>query len=73
MNGKEVLQNDQLFWSGWNGVCGLPGVSAPIGLTRSGLPVGVQIIAPYLEDLTAIEVAKLLEQEYQAFEPPPGY
>jgi amidase len=73
VNGKEVLQNDQLFWSGWNGASGLPGVSAPIGLTRSGLPVGVQIIAPYLEDLTAIEVAKLLEQEYQAFEAPPGY
>lgn len=73
VNGKDVLQNDQLFWSGWNGAPGLPGVSAPIGLTRSGLPVGVQIIAPYLEDLTAIEVAKLLEREYQAFEPPPGY
>jgi len=73
VNGKPTPQTDQLFWAGWNGVVGLPGTVAPIGLTRSGLPVGVQIIAPYLEDLTGIEVAKLLERDYQAFEPPPGY
>lgn len=73
VNGREALQTDQLFWAGWNGVVGLPGTAAPIGLTRSGLPVGVQIIAPYLEDLTGIEVAKMLERDYQAFEPPPGY
>ena len=73
VNGRQVPTTDQLFWAGWNGVVGLPGTSAPIGLTRSGLPVGVQIISPYLEDLTGIEFAKLLEQEYQAFEAPPGY
>jgi amidase len=73
INGKDVPTTDQLFWAGWNGVVGLPGTSAPIGLTRSNLPVGVQIIAPYLEDLTGIETAKLLERAYQAFEPPPGY
>lgn len=73
INGREAPQTDQLFWAGWNGVVGLPGTVAPIGLTRSGLPVGVQIIAPYLEDLTGIEVAKLLERDYQAFAPPPGY
>ncbi len=73
VNGKEIPTTDQLFWAGWNGVVGLPGTSAPIGFTRSGLPVGVQIIAPYLEDLTGIELAKLLEREYQAFQPPLGY
>ena len=73
VNGKAVPQTDQLFWAGYNGLAGLPGTSAPIGLTRSGLPVGVQIIAPYLEDLTGIEFAKMLEHDYQAFEPPPGY
>ena len=73
INGKQVPTTDQLFWAGWNGVVGLPGTAAPIGRTRSGLPVGVQIIAPYLEDLTGIEVAKMLEREYQAFEAPPGY
>ncbi len=73
VNGKPVPTTDQLFWAGWNGVVGLPGTSAPIGLTRSGLPVGVQIIAPYLEDLTGIETAKMLERDFQAFEPPPGY
>lgn len=73
VNGKQIPTTDQLFWAGWNGVVGLPGTSAPIGLTRSNLPVGVQIVAPYLEDLTGLEFAKLLERDYQAFEPPPGY
>ena len=73
VNGREAPQTDQLFWAGWNGLPGLPGTVAPIGLTRSGLPVGVQIVAPYLEDLTGIEVAKLLERDYRGFEPPPGY
>ncbi|MEL0014786.1 MAG: amidase [Rhodospirillales bacterium] len=73
VNGKEVPQTDQLFWAGYNGLPGLPGTSAPIGLTRSGLPVGVQIVAPFLEDLTGIELAKMLEREYQSFQAPPGY
>lgn len=73
VNGKPTPQTDQLFWAGWNSLPGLPGTVAPIGLTRSGLPVGVQIIAPYLEDLTGIEVAKMLERDYHAFQSPPGY
>lgn len=73
VNGKETPQTDQLFWAGWNGLPGLPGTVAPIGLTRSGLPVGVQIVAPYLEDLTGIEVAKMLERDYCAFEAPENY
>lgn len=73
INGKRLPETDPLFWAGWNGLVGLPGTVAPIGLTDAGLPVGVQIIAPYLEDLTGIEVAKLLERDYGAFQPPAGY
>jgi amidase len=46
---------------------------APIGLTGQGLPVGVQIIAPQYGDRTALRFARLLEREYYAFQPPPGY
>jgi amidase len=43
---------------------------APIGRTDSGLPIGVQIIGPHLEDLTPIQFAQLLEQVFGGFMPP---
>ena len=46
---------------------------APIGLTKGGLPIGAQIIGPYLEDRTTIAFAGLLEQAFGGFKPPPGY
>jgi amidase len=54
-------------------VAGLPVTVVPAGRTKSGLPVGVQIIGPYLEDLTTLEFAALLEPITGGFEPPPGY
>jgi amidase len=36
---------------------GCPATSAPVGLTQRGLPVGLQVLAPYLEDATSIAVA----------------
>jgi amidase len=35
--------------------------------------VGVQIVGPQYGDLTCLRFARLLEREYQAFVPPPGY
>ncbi len=52
----------------------LPATVAPIGFTTAGLPVGVQIIGPYLEDYTTIEFARLLEKEnISSFKLPPGF
>ena len=52
---------------------GCPATTAPVGLTRRGLPVGLQIVAPYLEDATSITFAQLLARELGGFQPPPGY
>jgi amidase len=46
---------------------------APAGLTPGGLPVGVQIVGPQYGDRACIAFAQLLEREYRAFVPPPGY
>jgi amidase len=73
VNGRQVPTTDQLFWAGYSCMAYLPSTVAPVGLTEEGLPVGVQIIAPQYGDLTAIEFARLIEQEYRAFVPPPGY
>jgi amidase len=73
VNGKQVPTTDQLFWAGYSGMCLLPSTAAPAGLTPGGLPVGVQIVGSQYGDRTTIAFARLLEREYQAFVPPPGY
>lgn len=64
--------DDQLFWSSFANVTGLPTTVAPVGLTKEGLPVGVQILGPWLEDATPIFVAQALEEEF-GFRVPKGF
>jgi amidase len=73
VNGHEVPTTDQLFWAGYSCCFYLPGTVAPIGLTPEGLPVGVQIVAPQYGDLTGIELARIIERDYYAFESPPQF
>ncbi|HEX4198929.1 MAG TPA: amidase family protein [Caulobacteraceae bacterium] len=63
VNGQETLYGQQTGWPGVATYPGLPATAAPLGKTRTGLPVGVQIIGPFLEDLTPIAVAGMLERE----------
>jgi amidase len=62
-----------LVWAELATNAGLPSTALPIDRPDSGLPIGVQIVGPYLEDRTTIAFAGLLEQEFGGFEPPPGY
>lgn len=72
VNGKRVPTTDQLFWAGYSGVAFLPSTVAPAGFTPSGLPVGVQIIGAQYMDRQCIQLARMLEQEFQPFVPPKG-
>jgi amidase len=56
-------------WISPAGLSGCPATIAPVGRTSQGLPVGVQIIGPYLEDATPIRIAALLGRFELA---PPG-
>jgi len=60
-------------WAGLATVSYLPATVAPVGITSGGLPVGVQIVGPYLEDRTPIHIAKLFEKTLGGFIPPPDY
>jgi amidase len=73
VNGKPVPYAEQLFFAGLASLSYLPATAAPIGLTRKGLPVGLQIIGPEGEDSTTIEFARLLAAEIGGFVPPPAY
>jgi amidase len=73
VNGQPQPSTTQLFWAGYSGMAYLPSTVAPAGLTAAGLPSGVQIIGPQFGDLVCIQLAKMLEKEFAAFQPPPGY
>lgn len=73
VNNKQVPVVDQIFWAGYSGVTWLPSTAAPIGQSKEGLPIGVQIIGRQYGDYECIQFAKLLEKEYRGFVPPPAY
>jgi amidase len=74
IDGKAYPFYDACFvWADPATTGGLPATAAPIDRSPSGLPIGVQIIGPYLEDRTTIAFAELLEREFGGFVPPPGY
>ncbi|TQF30713.1 amidase [Bradyrhizobium sp. UNPA324] len=73
IDGKLYNYSDACFiWADPASTCGLPATAVPIERTPTGLPVGVQIIGPYLEDRTTIALAGLIEREFGGFVPPPG-
>jgi amidase len=73
-NDREIDHGDVLLpWAGLTCVSYLPATVAPVGFSSNGLPVGVQIVGPYLEDRTPIHFAKLLEELTGGFRSPPGF
>jgi len=64
---------DQLAWPGIATLPGLPATALPIGFSPEGLPVGVQIVGPWLEDRTPLKLAELIEREFGGFVPPPMF
>ena len=73
VNGADQPSTTQMFWAGYSGMVFLPSTVAPIALAADGLPVGVQIVGPEYAVLSCIAFAQLLEREYYAFTPPPGF
>lgn len=60
-----------LAWTGLIGVVNLPSAVPPVGSTPAGLPVGVQVVAPYLHDRTAVAVAGAIAELTGGYRPPP--
>ncbi len=73
VNGQTRPYLDIVAWAGLIGMAYLPVTMAPVGRTSQGLPVGVQIVGPYLEDRTTIDFARRLADVIGGFEAPLGY
>jgi amidase len=73
IDGKDYPYPDQLAWPGVATLPGLPSTAIPTGLSPAGLPTGVQIVGPWLEDRTSLKLAELIEREFGGFVPPPMF
>ncbi|MCY1555202.1 hypothetical protein D9M68_918390 [compost metagenome] len=73
VNGRPLPYFDGLQWSSLATVADLPATSIPIGRFIDGLPMGVQLIGPHLEDRTPLRFAQLVEQVLGGFMAPSGY
>jgi amidase len=72
VNGGVRPYTDLMAWVALATLTHLPATVVPVGRTASGLPVGIQIVGPYLEDRTTLAVGRLVEQLLGGFVPPPG-
>jgi amidase len=73
IDGNHYAYLDQTVWAGVATLTGQPATAVPIGRSEQGLPIGAQVIGPYLEDRTTIAFAGLIERAFGGFVPPPGY
>ena len=73
VDGTEVAYWDQNIWNGIATLAGLPATAMPIAVSDQGLPIGMQIIGPYLEDRTPLAFAALMEGEFGGFVVPPAF
>ena len=73
VNGQAVRYGFLAVYPGLATLCGQPATAFPFGLTRHGLPIGLQAIGPYLEDHTPLRFAALVAQEFGGYQTPPGY
>jgi amidase len=70
VNGAPQDYFSNVLWAGVATMPGLPATALPVGRSPEGLPIGVQIIGPWLEDRTPLKLAQLIEREFGGFVPP---
>jgi amidase len=71
VDGGQVPYLNFLHWAALAAGGNLPATVAPAGLTPEGMPRGVQIIGPFMQDRTPIAVSAMLEAIQGGFRPPP--
>ena len=72
VNGAAREYVDLIVWAGLVTMALLPATAVPAGRTAPGLPVGLQVVGPYLEDRTTIDFARRLADVFGGYEPPPN-
>lgn len=63
---------DLIGWCGLIGSAYLPVTVPPVGRSSDGLPIGIQVVAPFLHDRTALAFARCMVEVIGGYEPPPA-
>ena len=71
VNGVTTRYGALEAWPALIGSAYLPSTATPVGRTADGLPVGVQVVAPYLHDYRSIAASGLIAQLAGGYEVPP--
>ena len=70
VDGKPVPYLHGLQWPGLITVACLPATAVPTGRFIDGMPMGLQVVGPYLEDRSSIRFAQLIEKEFGSYKFP---
>src|SRR6266567_8899519 len=62
---------DTMRFSQWLNLTGFPGASVPVGVSKEGLPIGVQVIGRPFEEELVLAVAEAIEQARGPWQTPP--
>jgi amidase len=73
VSGKTIPYWNLITWMAPAGACYLPATVVPVGRLENGLPVGIQIVGPYLEDRTTLDLAEHLLALMGGCPRPPGF
>jgi Asp-tRNA(Asn)/Glu-tRNA(Gln) amidotransferase A subunit family amidase len=69
-SGAKENYRDTMRYSQWLNLAGFPGVSVPVGMSRDGLPIGVQVIGRPYEEEWVLAVAEAIERGRGAWQVP---
>ena len=65
IDGIDTPYSAQGSWSAFASFAGLPATVVPVASDAEGLPIGVQIVGPYLHDRSTLAVAAWLEAQHE--------
>lgn len=72
IDGQQRPYVDLFGWSSLATLANLPATVVPVGFDLDGLPIGVQIVGPYLGDMTTLRLAEFVSEITGEFEHPPA-
>ena len=68
IEGRRAGPRDHAIFTGWVNIAGVPAINLPIGVSRSGLPIGAQFAAGFGADASLLDFARDVSR---TFPPPP--
>jgi len=71
VDGQQRPYVDLILWTSLIGMAYLPSTVVPVGWTDDGLPVGIQVVGPFLGDRSTLTVAGHLERLLGGYRVPP--